>query len=175
MSTERLQLRPLSADAYRALGALARIVVEGAEAVGIDAALLDLINIRASQINGCAFCIDLHTREARERGEDEQRLYALVAWQEVSFFSPRERAVLCLTETITLIHDGHLPDPVYEAARAHLSESEIAQVIWAVAIINTYNRLAISSRMSPPAGPGMRQARQDRPLRARPGSSAAPR
>jgi AhpD family alkylhydroperoxidase len=145
----RLQLRPLTADAYRALHGLATTVSDGAQEVGIDPVLRDLINMRASQINGCAFCIDLHVREARDRGEDEQRIHSLGAWRDVTFFDSRERAVLSLTESITLIHDGHLPDGVYDAARAELSDAEIAYVIWVVAIINVYNRLAISTRMSP--------------------------
>ncbi|MGP0100400.1 MAG: carboxymuconolactone decarboxylase family protein [Solirubrobacteraceae bacterium] len=145
----RLQLRPLTVDAYRALQGLATTVSDGAQDVGIDPALRDLINIRASQINGCAFCIDLHVREARERGDDEQRIYSLAVWRDVTFFTARERAVLSLTESITLIHDGRLPDAVYEAARAELSDAEIAHVVWVIAIINVYNRLAISTRMSP--------------------------
>lgn len=154
----RLQLRPLTVDAYRALQGLATTVSDGAQDVGIDPALSDLINIRASQINGCAFCIDLHIREAKERGEDEQRIYSLGVWRDVTFFNSRERAVLNLTESITLIHDGHLPDAVYEAARAELSDAEIAHVIWVISIINVYNRLAISTRMSP-----SRQVEEARP------------
>ncbi len=116
---------------------------------GLDHALLDLIRTRASQLNGCAYCIDMHTKDARARGEHEQRLYALSAWRETPFFSPRERAALAWTEAVTLIADRHAPDDVYEDARRFFSEKELVDLTLAIVAINGWNRLAISMRTIP--------------------------
>ncbi|MGB8961522.1 MAG: carboxymuconolactone decarboxylase family protein, partial [Pseudonocardiaceae bacterium] len=99
--------------------------------------------------NGCAYCIDMHSKDARARGETEQRLYALNAWRETPFYTERERAALALTEAITLITDGHVSDEVYEQARRVFDEKEVGQIIWAAAVINTWNRLAIAARSVP--------------------------
>ena len=101
---------------------------------------------RASQINGCAFCIHMHTREARGRGETEERLYLLDAWRESPLYSERERAALAWTEAITLIHETHAPDEVYEEVRRHFSEQELVDLTLAIATINVWNRMAISFR-----------------------------
>ncbi|MFF7374064.1 carboxymuconolactone decarboxylase family protein [Streptomyces massasporeus] len=111
--------------------------------------LLELVRIRASQINGCAFCLDLHTRDARGQGETEQRLHTLAAWRETPFFTERERAALALTEAVTLVHDGRVPDAVYAEAAEVFDENQIAALIWAATVINAYNRIAIATRMVP--------------------------
>ncbi len=109
----------------------------------------DLIKIRASQINRCAFCIDMHTRDARQAGETEQRIYALNAWRETPFFTPEERALLALTEEITLISDKHVTDTTYNEAAALFDEHYLSQIIMCVIVINAWNRLGISTGMQP--------------------------
>ncbi len=125
-------------------------------ASGLELALLELVKTRASQINGCAYCLDMHTKDARARGETEQRLYALSAWAETPFYSERERAALAWTEAVTNIAAGHVPDPVYEAARRQFSEKELVDLTLAIVAINGWNRLAIAFRTVPgcyqPAG-----------------------
>ena len=113
---------------------------------GIDPKLLHLLKLRASQINGCAYCIDMHSKDARAAGETEQRLYELNAWRETPFYTDRERAALEWTESLTLISQTHAPDDVYERVRARFSEKEIVDLTYAVAMINTWNRLAIAVR-----------------------------
>jgi len=118
---------------------------------GLDHGLLELVKLRASQINGCAHCIDMHTKELRAAGEDEQRLYLLGAWRESPFYSERERAALAWTEALTLIADGHVPDEVYETARAQFSEEELVNLSLAIVAINSANRLNIAFRTVPGA------------------------
>jgi AhpD family alkylhydroperoxidase len=113
---------------------------------GLEPALLELVKLRASQINGCAFCIDMHTKDARVMGETEQRLYGLSAWQEAPFYTERERAVLAWTEAVTLVADSHVPDGVYAHVRQHVSEQELVNLTLAAVAINGWNRLAISFR-----------------------------
>jgi AhpD family alkylhydroperoxidase len=115
----------------------------------IEEKLLHLIKLRASQINGCAYCIDMHALDARALGDTEQRLYALNAWRETPFFTPRERAALEWTESLTLVSQTHVPDDVYEAARKEFTENELVDLTYAVATINAWNRLAISMRAVP--------------------------
>ena len=115
----------------------------------IEEKLLHLIKLRASQINGCAYCIDMHSIDARALGDTEQRLYALNAWRETPFFTPRERAALEWTESLTLVSQTHVPDDVYEAARKEFTENELVDLTYAVATINAWNRLAISMRAVP--------------------------
>lgn len=112
----------------------------------LDPALRELIKLRASQINGCAYCIDMHTKDARAAGETEQRLYALSAWHEAPFFSERERAALRWTEALTLISENDVPDSLYDAVRQQFSEEEIVNLSLAIIAINGWNRLAISLR-----------------------------
>lgn len=123
---------------------------------GLDKRLLELVKTRCSQINGCAYCIDMHTKDARSAGETEQRLYALNAWRETPFYSDQERAALDWAEALTLIADTHAPDDIYERARQHFSEEELAKLTLAIVTINSWNRIAIASRMTPgsyhPAG-----------------------
>ena len=120
-----------------------------AEECDLEPLLLELVRMRASQINGCAYCLDMHSKDARALGESEQRLYALNAWRETPFYSPRERAALLWTEELTLISQGHVPDAVYEEARQHFSEQELVALTWAVITINSWNRLAVSFRPVP--------------------------
>jgi AhpD family alkylhydroperoxidase len=108
----------------------------------------DLIKIRASQVNGCAFCIDMHTKEARKAGETEQRIYALNAWRDTTFFSEEERVILALTEEVTLI-SGHVRDETYEQAAKVLDEVYLAQVILAIVTINVWNRIGIATKLVP--------------------------
>jgi len=116
---------------------------------GLEESLVDLVRTRVSQINGCAYCIDMHTKDARARGETEQRLYALSAWRETPFFTERERAALAWAETTTLVSQTHVPDADYEAAREHFDEGELVKLTMAVIAINGWNRLAISFREIP--------------------------
>jgi AhpD family alkylhydroperoxidase len=120
-------------------------------ASGLDPSLIELVKIRASQINGCAFCINMHTRDARKHGETEQRLYLLNAWREAPVYSDRERAALAWTEAVTLVSENHVPDDVYEGVRAQFSEAETVNLTMLVAAINAWNRIAISFRAIPPA------------------------
>jgi AhpD family alkylhydroperoxidase len=113
---------------------------------GLEISLLHLIKLRASQVNGCAYCIDMHWKDLRAIGETEQRLYGLDAWRESPYYSDRERAALAWTEAVTLITDGHVADAVYEEVKPHFSDKELADLTLAVATINAWNRLAIASR-----------------------------
>ena len=116
----------------------------------IEANLLHLIKLRASQVNGCAYCIDMHWKDLRDAGDTEQRLYGLDAWAEAPYYTDRERAALAWTEALTLITEGHASDAAYDAARAQFNEKEIADLTLAIATINAWNRLAIAARS--PAG-----------------------
>ncbi len=111
---------------------------------GLEPALVELIKLRASQLNGCAYCVDMHSKDARTRGETEQRLYGLSVWRETDYYTPRERAALALTEAVTLIADQPVPAAVYAEAQAHFSDEELVKVVLAIAIINTWNRFAIT-------------------------------
>lgn len=116
---------------------------------GLEASLLHLIKTRASQINGCAYCIDMHTKDARAEGETEQRLYALNAWRETPFFSARERAALEWTESVTLVSKTQVPDETYRSVREQFDEEELANLTMAIVAINGWNRIAIAFRTPP--------------------------
>ena len=116
---------------------------------GLEHSLLHLLKTRASQLNGCAFCIDMHTKDARAEGDTEQRLYALSAWRETPFYSDRERAALEWTEAVTLISQNNVPDELYERVRKHFTEAELVSLTLAVIAINGWNRLSISFRVVP--------------------------
>jgi AhpD family alkylhydroperoxidase len=148
-SPSRAALKKLTPDVSAAMGALHGAAVSAAQDAKVEPELLELVRIRASQINGCAFCLDMHTKDARAGGESEQRIYALNAWRETPFFSARERAALALTEAVTLVHDGHVPDEVYEEAAGVFDEAQIAALVWAATVINAYNRIAVATRMVP--------------------------
>jgi AhpD family alkylhydroperoxidase len=133
-------------EAYRAMHGVEQYVAQRFQQKRL---LLELVKTRASQINGCAYCIDMHTKDARAHGETEQRLYALSAWRESPFYSGRERSALAWTEALTLISEGHAPDSVYEEARRHFSEEELVALSMAIVSINGWNRLAIGFRTVP--------------------------
>jgi AhpD family alkylhydroperoxidase len=116
------------------------------KASGLEASLHELVKTRASQLNGCAYCIDMHTKDARAAGETEQRLYALSAWRETPFFTPRERAALAWTEAITNIQHGHAEDAVYDEVRREFSAAELVRLTLAITQINAWNRIAIGFR-----------------------------
>ncbi len=129
----------------------ALVAVEDAvKASGLEPSLIELVKIRASQINGCAFCINMHTQDARKQGETEQRIYLLDAWREAPAYSDRERAALAWTEAVTLVSQTHVPDDVYNEMRAQFSETEAVNLTMLVGAINAWNRIAISFRAIPP-------------------------
>lgn len=124
---------------------------------GLENSLLEMVRLRASQINGCAYCVDMHTKDACAQGEKEQRLHAVVVWEETPFFTERERAALAWTEAVTQVGEGHVPDTVYEEASRHFSEKELVDLTLAIIAINGWNRLAISFRTVPGTyNPGQR-------------------
>src|SRR5581483_2483388 len=141
-SQPRLDFAKVPPEALHAVYGLQRYVDNS----GLDPALIYLVKVRASQMNGCAYCIDMHTKDARARGETEQRLYALVVWRETPFFTDRERAALEWTEAVTMVSRDQVPDSIYESVRRHFNEKELIDLTIAVAAINVWNRLAISFR-----------------------------
>jgi AhpD family alkylhydroperoxidase len=148
----RLDFRRAAPAADKAMMALHGFVRN----CGLDHGLLELVKLRASQLNGCAHCIDMHAKELRADGESEQRIYLLDAWRESPQYSERERAALAWTEAVTLVADGHVPDEVYDTARAQFSEEELVNLTMALVAINGANRLNIAFRTVP----GSHQARR---------------
>jgi AhpD family alkylhydroperoxidase len=138
----RMNFYQAAPDTIKALNALETHI----QSTGLEKSLIELVKIRASQINGCAFCINMHTEDARKRGETEQRIYLLNAWRESPLYSDRERAALAWTESVTLISETHAPDDVYEQVRAQFSEEDTVNLTMLIATINAWNRLAISFR-----------------------------
>ncbi|HMN13895.1 MAG TPA: carboxymuconolactone decarboxylase family protein [Bellilinea sp.] len=143
--TPRINYSKLASEGIRGLTELEAYV----KSSGLEHNLIELVKLRASQINGCAYCIDMHTKDARTAGESEQRLYALNAWEEAPFYTERERAALEWTETVTLISETHAPDEVYQHVRVHFSEKELVDLTLAIVAINSWNRMAISFRSLP--------------------------
>jgi AhpD family alkylhydroperoxidase len=143
----RLDWYKVSSGAYKAMVGLEGFV----KGSGLEPSLLELVRMRASQINGCAYCLDMHSKDARAAGETEQRLYGLNAWRESPFYSERERAALAWTEALTLVHATHAPDDVYEDVRKHFTEEEAVNLTTAIVAINGWNRLAIGFRTVPGA------------------------
>jgi AhpD family alkylhydroperoxidase len=141
----RMDYMKTAPDGYKAMSALESYVRQS----GLEHSLLELVKTRASQINGCAFCLDMHTKDARAGGETEQRLYTLSAWQETPFFTDRERAALAWTEAVTRVADTHIPDDVFERVRQQFTEKELADLTLAIVTINGWNRLAIAFRKVP--------------------------
>lgn len=137
---QRLDYRLASPGAFKAMLNTEHQVHES----GLDGSLLELVKTRASQINGCAWCLDMHTRDARARGETEQRLYLLPAWRETGLYTPRERAALAWAEAVTRLTDQHVPDAVYDEARRHFDEKALVDLTLAVIAINGWNRLSIA-------------------------------
>ena len=143
--TARLDYRSLAGEGVAKIGQIEQYLATST----IERSLRELVKLRASQINGCAFCIDMHTKDARANGETEQRLYGLTAWRETPFYSERERAALAWTEALTLISTNDVPDELYEATREWFDEREIVDLTLAIIAINSWNRLAISFRTPP--------------------------
>jgi AhpD family alkylhydroperoxidase len=141
----RINFMQVSSKALQSLLGINAVIEEG----GLDEKLLHLIELRASQINGCAYCIDMHSKDARAAGDTEQRLYGLNAWRESPYYTDRERAALEWTEAVTLVSSTGVPDSAYEAVRAQFSEKEIAFLTLAVSMINTWNRLNVALRTVP--------------------------
>jgi AhpD family alkylhydroperoxidase len=141
----RIDHRKASPGAMKAMFGLERYVHES----GLPAGLVDLVKLRVSQINGCAYCIDMHTKDLRAAGETEQRLYLLDAWREAPFYSEPERAALAWAEAVTLVTEGHVPDEVYQNARNQFNEDELVNLTMAVVAINGWNRLSIAFRSVP--------------------------
>ncbi|TDQ39452.1 carboxymuconolactone decarboxylase family protein [Thiopseudomonas denitrificans] len=139
---QRLDYQKISSGAFRAMLGMENHVRQ----CGLEHSLLELVKTRASQINGCAYCIDMHTKDARAAGETEQRLYGLSAWHETPFYTERERAALELTEAVTLIANGPVPDELYQRVREHFSEEETVNLVTAIIAINGWNRLALTFR-----------------------------
>lgn len=141
----RLEAQKVSPAAYHAMLGLENFVRKSK----LEPQLIELVKMRASQINGCAFCLDMHSKDARAAGETEQRLYALSAWHEAPFFTDRERAALAWTEALTLVAESHVPDEVYEEAKQYFSDEELVNLTLAIVTINGWNRLAIAFRAVP--------------------------
>jgi AhpD family alkylhydroperoxidase len=145
MADERRRRFRFWSDGYDPLHRLS----EAVNASALEAPLLELVRMRASQVNGCAYCIDMHSKDARAAGETEQRLYALSAWRETPFFTPRERAALAFTEAVTLVADSHVPLTVLDEVEEHFTPEEMTTLLYAVIEINAWNRLGIATRTEP--------------------------
>jgi len=138
----RMDFIKIAPEAFQVLKGVERYVRES----GLDPALLELVKVRASMLNGCAYCVDMHTKDARAQGETEQRLYAVSVWHEAPFFTPRERAALAWTDAVTEVSKDHVPDEVYSLAREHFEERQLVDLTMAVIAINSWNRVLISFR-----------------------------
>ena len=145
-TTGRLEFGSLAPGFLRAMTQLDRAATKELDLAGIDPRVRELVRIRASQLNGCAYCIDMHTKDARAIGETEQRIYALPAWRETPFFTDRERAALAFTETVTTLADTHVPDEAYAAVAAEYGEQEVAALISLIVTINAWNAVGVSTR-----------------------------
>ncbi len=145
MMKQRLNYAQVAPAALKAMLELEKYVAES----GFDLTIFELVKIRASQINGCAYCLDMHTKDARKAGETEQRLYALSAWKETPFYTEKERAALAWTEALTLISGNDVTDSLYDSVRKHFDEKEVVALTMAIVAINGWNRLAIGFRTVP--------------------------
>jgi len=141
----RIDYSKLSPEGYKAMLGLEHYL----NSSSLEKKLLHLLKLRVSQINGCAFCLDMHWKDLQLEGENEQRMYSLDAWRETSYYTERERAALAWAEAVTNIREGHVPDSVYEEARRHFNEQEIADLTLAVVAINGWNRVSIAFRVVP--------------------------
>lgn len=142
MKTDRIDAYKVAPDAMKAMMGVEDYIKN----CGLEGALIELVRMRASQINGCAFCLDLHSRDARKNGETEQRLYLLNAWQESLLYSEREKAALAWTDALTKIFENRAPDTLFEEVRAQFNDKELADLTTLITLINAWNRLAISFR-----------------------------
>jgi AhpD family alkylhydroperoxidase len=140
--TQRIDFTKVAPDAYRAVMGLETFVRRS----GLEPSLLELVKLRGSYVNGCAYCVDMHTKDARAAGESEQRLYAVPVWRETPFYSARERAALAWTEVVTEMGPHGVPDEIHDEVSAHFSDEEIVKLTMAVIAINAWNRLAVSFR-----------------------------
>jgi len=145
MEPQRFDVAKVAPGVYSALLGLEKYLHQ----CGLEERLLHLVKLRASQVNGCAYCIDMHWKDLRALGETEQRLYGLDAWEESPYYSDRERAAMAWTEAVTLVASGHVPEAVYQQARPHFTDKELADLTAAVATINAWNRMAIAARVVP--------------------------
>jgi AhpD family alkylhydroperoxidase len=158
MMDERIHYTKVSPLGYHALLGLEKYLNE----CGLEVGLLHLIKLRTSQINGCAYCLDMHWKDLRAIGESEQRLYSLDAWEECPYYTERERAALAWTESVTRVSETHVPDEVYDVVRTQFNEKELADLTIAIATINAWNRLAISGRTTPGSyQPAVKQLKKD--------------
>jgi AhpD family alkylhydroperoxidase len=139
VEAERLNVRSAAPAVSRAMVALE-------QEIELEPVVRELVKLRASILNGCAYCIDMHTKRARKAGESEQRLYALAAWHDAPFYTERERAALALTDAVTLVAKTHVPIEVFEEADRHFDSDELAHLIWQIAAINVWNRVATATR-----------------------------
>jgi AhpD family alkylhydroperoxidase len=139
---QRMAAGKLAPEVYRAMAAFDRSIT-------LDPQLRELVKIRASQLNGCAYCLDLHTSDARAAGEGERRLATLAGWHEAPFFTERERAALALTDAVTRLGEHGVPDDVWNTAALHFDEPELAQLLWAIVAINAWNRIGVTTRLQP--------------------------
>jgi AhpD family alkylhydroperoxidase len=146
----RLDFYAHAAGFYHAMAALDQAATKELDKAEIDPLLRELVRIRGSQLNGCAYCIDMHTKDARAAGETEQRIYALPAWAETPFFSDRERAALALTESMTLVAQTHVPDEDFAQARKVFTEAELAALVSLIVVINAWNTLSVTTRALQP-------------------------
>ena len=144
--TARLDFDAVAPGFSRAMAALDRAATKELDSAGLDPGLRELVRIRASQLNGCAYCIDMHTKDARAAGETEQRLYALPAWRETPFFTSRERAALAFTESVTLLASTHVPEADYEAIAKEFGPAEIGALVALLVAINAWNRIGVTTR-----------------------------
>ena len=143
--TPRLDASKVSPDAYRAIMGLELYVRHS----GLESSLIELIKLRASYMNGCAYCVDMHSKDARVEGETEQRIYAVPVWRETPFYSDRERAALAVTEAVTAIGQAGVPDDVYDEAKRFFRQDELVKLTMAIVTINAWNRVAITFRTEP--------------------------
>jgi AhpD family alkylhydroperoxidase len=142
----RLDIEAHAADFMRTMNRLDQAATKQLDAVDLDHRMRELVRIRASQLNGCAYCIDMHTKDARAVGETEQRLYALPAWRETPYFTSRERAALAFTETVTRLSETHVPQHAYDEVAAEFSEAEVGALVSLIVTINAWNAISVSTR-----------------------------
>jgi AhpD family alkylhydroperoxidase len=149
---KRIQISGGSPELYKQLLGLHTMVEKAAADAGLDQRLIELVKIRASMVNGCSFCLDMHSRDARKLGETERRIFLLGAWQETDLYSEQERAALALTDAMTkLSQTQDVPDEVYEQATGAFTEDQYRAVAWAITVVNAFNRLGVTSRKPLPA------------------------
>ena len=142
----RVDFEAAAPGVYKAMAALDRAATRALDDAGIEPRLRELVRIRASQLNGCAYCIDMHTKDARKLGETEQRIYALPAWRETPFFTARERVALAFTESVTELASTHVPDADYEPVAREFSPAEAAALVGLLVAINAWNRIGVATR-----------------------------